>query len=87
MVEQEQFVDIAFSAAMLIVGGLWVVMFIEEGDFTERFETFCNAKIVCDFCHADLKWNVALFNILSGCTGVIWVAMIVDAFKSDDAPS
>lgn len=30
-------------------------LFLEEGDFTERFEKFCDAQIVCDFCYANLK--------------------------------
>ena len=30
-------------------------LFLEEGDFTQRFEKFCDAKIVCDFCYAKHK--------------------------------
>lgn len=30
-------------------------LFVEEGDFTERFENFCDARIVCDFCYANIR--------------------------------
>jgi hypothetical protein len=30
-------------------------LFLEEGDYTERFEKFCDARIVCDFCYANIK--------------------------------
>lgn len=32
------------------------------------------------------RWNIAFFNIVLGWTGIAWAAMIVECFKSDDAP-
>ncbi|HNB21880.1 MAG TPA: superinfection immunity protein [Candidatus Melainabacteria bacterium] len=32
------------------------------------------------------RWNIAFFNIVLGWTVIAWGAMIVECFKSDDAP-
>lgn len=32
------------------------------------------------------RWNIAFFNIFLGWTVIAWGAMIVECFKSDDAP-